>query len=252
MMNKISTALSAVAALVATHVSALAVPVVALDAPLAPPGTYFGTGNPNIHWTVSTNNGVETGLEATLRYVGPITPTGSIYNAPTGATTVPGKFGPAWGLNYSINTRPGSAGSLTLGGIQATLTVFDFNTGSTASFNPLAVPDNAEYGAGGTVSGSLGCLAVNTVCGPTAYGAQNSEPASFLIVTGDPGYNVNSNDTYIISLSVFDLQQNPLSQDMITVNTGTGSVNVPEPGSLGVLALGTAGLAALRRRRKSA
>ena len=126
----------------------------------------------------------------------------------------------------------------------------DTVTGATATFNPLLVPDNAEYGAGGTVAGSAGCSTPNPICGPGAYGAQNSEPASLLAVLGDPFYNMNINDTYFDMLTIFDLTGATIVSESIVVNAGTGA-SVPEPASLALFGAGIAGLATIRRKKKA-
>jgi len=54
------------------------------------PGVYFGTGNANTNFTVNTlTDGIEIGLSAIQRYVGPIVPSTNVYQAPHGASTSP-------------------------------------------------------------------------------------------------------------------------------------------------------------------
>jgi len=179
-----------------------------------PPGTYFGSGNPNIHWTANTVGGVEMGLQASLPTIGPITPVGSVYSVATGVD---------WNFNFSVNTQAGG-GSLTLADVAPiSLSLTDFGTGTTGSFDPTIIPDNATVGD---------------------TGFQNSEGLRFGIIAellGDPDYDVNANDTYLFTLST--------SAGSVTERVVVGSGAVPEPASLAVLGVGLLGLAFTRKRR---
>src|SRR3954464_13331481 len=66
----------------------------------SPPGVYFGSGNSNTHFTISTTGSVELGLSAITRFVGPVVPAGNEYDVATGATSVSGKTGSAWGFVF--------------------------------------------------------------------------------------------------------------------------------------------------------
>lgn len=177
-----------------------------------PPGTYFGSGNPNIHWTVNTVNGVEMGLQAGIPHVGPIAPVGNVYNVATGVD---------WNFNFSVNT---AASGLPIAGVEPiSLSLRDFGTGTTGAFDPSLIPDNATVGEG----------------------FQNSEGLRFAAIAaalGDPAYDVNANDTYLFTLST---SAGSVSE---TVVVGSGAA-VPEPASLAVLGIGLLGLAITRKRR---
>lgn len=181
---------------------------------VSPPGTYFGSGNPNTHWTVNTVGAVEMGLQASLPHIGPITPVGNVYNVATGVN---------WNFNFSVNAQAGG-GALTLADVgPISLSLTDFGTGTTGSFDPTLLPDNATVGD---------------------YGFQNSEGlrfASIRAVLGDPNYDVNANDTYLLTLST--------SAGSVTERVVVGSGAVPEPASLAVLGVGLLGLAITRKRR---
>ena len=59
-----------------------------------------GSGTVNGHFTVDTeNDGVELGLRAAVRFVGPITPTGNVYQAQAG--TALGRA--LWNFEFSVN-----------------------------------------------------------------------------------------------------------------------------------------------------
>ena len=96
---------------------------------VAPPGTYYGSGNSNTGWTVfKDDNGLELGLRAHLRFIGDATSVGSEYYVPTGATTVPGKTGSAWGFAFSANTNFDGTSGNEVDDYDFNLTITDLNT----------------------------------------------------------------------------------------------------------------------------
>jgi hypothetical protein len=202
-----------VAAAVMAFVPSFASAGIVDDTPLAaPPGVFFGSGNANSNFTVDNEGNVQLGLSAITRFIGPIDPGAgsSVYHVATGPTAAAGHTGASWGIDFSINVANGG-GPLTLAGITAKWTLTDVVNGTTGFFTPLLTPDNTYFGAPATA-------------------AQNSEALSFLSVAtafGDPTFNENANDTYLVSLQIFGPNANQLADDSITIVAGSGAP-VPE------------------------
>lgn len=184
---------------------------------LASPGVYYGSGNTNGNFVVDTENGVEIGFRAKLYSVGNITPSGNWYEVATGL------FSPTralWNFDYSVN-----AGSQSLVGTTALMTITDLRSGAQTSFNPSLISDNA--------------------IAPVGNGYQNSENAIFGFL---PSYDPFSNDTYRFN---FTLTGGALSAPLAVeafVQIGSG---VPEPSTWAMMILGFAGVGFMAYRRKS-
>jgi hypothetical protein len=261
-----SAAWAAAAASIALASATAAQAGVVYDTDLASPGVYYGNGNDNGHFTVTTvpgaNGGtIEIGQRAIIRFLGLVTPEPgtNIYNVPTGDTTVAGKTGANWGFAFSVNLDDTG---LSLANIVPTLTLHDVGTGGGGvPFNLLNLPDNGHILNGGGTAAD--CSVPGSGCSDADIGFQNSEALEFFIPSdfasfflGDT-FDVNANDTYIFTLDVFGNCQlaacpTPLASNTIVVNAGTGASAVPEPGTLAVFGLGLLGLAGfgtLRRRQ---
>jgi hypothetical protein len=170
-----------------------------------------GTGTSNGHFTVDTEaDGVELGLRASLRFVGPITPTGNIYTAPAGNSS--GRA--LWNFEFSIN--PG-----TLLGTHSLLTIT--GPGGVLAFNPQLIPDNTPVG------------------GPLY---QNSENLAFAFLGGPINFNPNVSGIYTFDLKLFSANDQLLGDVSIQVNA------VPEPSTWAMLILGFAGVGFMAYRRK--
>jgi hypothetical protein len=205
------------AALFAISVSSASAAVVNDASLIDPPGVYYGTGNSNGNFIVDTENGVEIGFRAKLYKGANIAPTGNLYQAPLGL------FSPTralWNFDYSVNPSNQS-----LEGSTATITIKDLGNGTTTSFDPSAIVDNAKSS--------------------NAY--QNSENAIFGFL--GPFYSPNANDTFQFDFTLTGGSlQTPLALEAF-VEVGSG---VPEPSTWAMMILGFAGIGfmACRRNRK--
>jgi hypothetical protein len=207
-------ALSTTAALLAVAISPARAGVV-YDADLAAPGVYYGTGNANGNFVVDTENGVEIGIRAHLAFVGNITPTGNLYQAPTGLYNPTHAF---WNFDFSVNP-----GTQSLAGTTASITITELGNGNTVSFDPSLIGDNYHSG----------------------NGFQNSEN---LQLGGPSWFNAFANDTYKFDFTLTgDSLQTPLAVEAF-VQIGSG---VPEPSTWAMMILGFAGIGFMAYRRKS-
>jgi len=207
------------------------------DTPLvSPPGLYFGNGNSNSNFTISTDGVTELGLSVLLRYVGPIDPgAGSdVYRVPTGPPPSP-RTGAAWGFVFSVNTRY-QGGNALLGDFQYALTVVDLTTNTVGpTIDPVrGIVDNAGFGAAGKTAG---------VSLTTEWGAQNSEALSFPSFL--PGFSANAPDLYQVTLT----QLSADGQTTLGSVTVFADATAPEPATWGLLIIGALMAGLLRNYR---
>jgi hypothetical protein len=252
LMHRILFAPLALCAIAALSTSSRADVVTDNTSLASPPGLYFGTGNVNSGFTVDTNGGVELGLSAVNRFVGPIVPTGDVYTVQTGSAA---SGGSTWGVDFSINLQlPG--GSLTLNQITPVITVTDegdaFN--DTIPNFIAALTGNTCFGPVGGVEGSSSSTTAGAANCPnfsTDYGIQNSSPGNLFAAIGDSGFNENIADTYDVTLSVYQncvgvgCTPTLLASDTIQINA------VPEPDTLVIFGAILAGLGYLTHRRRA-
>jgi hypothetical protein len=177
-----------------------------------PPGVFFGSGNFNDGYAVTTQDGVEIGLKSKINRDASdsVTPVGDIYHVGLGNK-----------INFDYAVIPGS---VDLGGYTATLTLRNVNTGQTFSFDPGALSDNTTSG--------------------TAY--ENSEQLGFFPI----GFDMTKNDNYAVTLALDNGKGSAFSvENLITV--GTGAIPEPASWALMMLGIGGIG-AALRRKGRPA
>jgi hypothetical protein len=165
------------------------------------------------HFTVDQENGVELGLRAGIRFVGPITPTGNVYTAPVSPT---GNTLALWNFEYSydpgINT-----------GTVSVITITD-NLGHSFGAFPLAPFDNTSAG--------------------TAL--QNSENIGFFPFNFG-GFDPTVPAIYTIDLAMNSEANSPLGSVEIQVDVGA----VPEPSTWAMMLLGFAGVGFMAYRRRN-
>lgn len=176
-----------------------------------PPGVFFGTGNFNTHYAVTTADGVQIGVKSKIRGDADDTtvPVGNVYSIAQGNK-----------VSFDFAVIPGS---VDLSGVKALITLHNVGTNVTTSFDPTLLPDNSMSGG--------------------AY--ENSEQLAFFPV----GFSTTKDDTYDVTLSLTGVPgaRGTLSvEDVIKVGAGA----VPEPASWALMILGFGGVGAAVRRSK--
>lgn len=201
------------------------------------PGWYNGTGNPNGGFTIDLENGIELGLRAKLRQDPNVidTPT-DIYDVPYGPQLSSPSHA-AWNYEFSIDLEPGGVGSLTLGDINASLTITDLTTSATATIDPLTYfNDDTGFGPSNKEKPQQ----------TTDWGAQNSENPAFASFPLASDYNEAAARTYLITLTVTNATgDTTLAADSIMVEVVT-----PEPATFGLIGIAMLAFGLARRYRR--
>lgn len=230
--------IAAMSAALAMAGSAIAAPVASYGDIVAPPGVYFGSGNSNGNWTVSTDNNVEVALRAKNRAtLATIDGSSGTYFSASGLCnpTCSGGSKAMWNYEFSVNTQAGG-GTLDLTKVRVTLGV-DTDSSANASYTVLDVltnwGDNSYWNGAKRVGAS-------PVAGE--FGAQQSANPLF----GDSGFNfLPGAGLYNLQLSVYDLATGDMLSQVTT------QVQVPEPSGIALAGLALLGLAVVGKRRRS-
>lgn len=204
-------------------------------------GWTVGSGQTNGHFvgvrdSAFSGGGIELGLRAQQRFVGPYTPT--LVNSNWGVlpmyTTTTGTSGPnraTWNYDFSINYAGGTGNldnvTLRADRVSGNLTELNDFSGAGAGFLSLPFDDDTT---------------------PGADPVQNSFNGGFGFLSG--GYNFSATGLYLITLSATENGQTVSTQ--MLVNVGNVTVPTPEPVSLVVFGgLIVGGAAAVWRRKKA-
>lgn len=229
------------------------------------PDVIFGSGNDNGGFTLNSQNGIELGLRAKLRFDDTNQPA-NIFNS-NGAgsylfdnTAPPSGFGFApnspstaiWNFEWSINSNVDGSGSV-LDSLFYTLSI-DFDPSLSTqflTFDPVnqTFADHA-IGNNGTGNGN-GTVAADAASYGALIGANNVAQNSWNMDFFDGGpftFTNTDNGVYDFVLSAFDAQGVQLASTSIQVITGDGAVEVPTPASL-LLLLSGLGVLRLNRRK---
>ncbi|MDQ2987630.1 MAG: PEP-CTERM sorting domain-containing protein [Pseudomonadota bacterium] len=221
-MNKLHAFLAA-AAIVASSAASSAETYGSIN---VPPGVYFGSGNPNGNFNISTGNNLELALRAKNRTpVGPVLIDGSsgVYSVPAGfCTSGCGSPKAKWNYEFSIHTVDGSS-----------LSNYTFL---------LGVDHDASAGTAFTYIDPLTYWSDNAKDG--FAGVQNSENISF---GNTPGGAINANAAGLYDFILLGYASNGQLIGQVDM-----TVQVPEPGSFALFGLGLAGLAVFLRRKLKA
>lgn len=208
----------------------------------------FGTGNGNGFWTVGSDNNVELGLRAKVRYQGIYNSNGDgTYNHDTGISS--GTAG-KWNFEFAINVDQSGTSGLKLSDYHVSLSVdIDPSEGvSWVTFNPFDVWYDNSFGDNSTAQ-SGGVEAANFAGQDLLQDAwsiaQNSQNIGWLPL----GHDVNADATYDFKLAAVTVNGAPGAETTMRVIVGNGGAPVPDTGStLGLLGAAILAVAAARRR----
>ncbi|MCP3442082.1 hypothetical protein [Bradyrhizobium sp. CCGUVB14] len=178
-------------------------------------GWHNGTGTVDGHFTVDQENGVELGLRAGIRFIGPITPSGNIYVAPV---STPGSTLALWNFEYSYD--PGTNSNTS-----TTITIKDSLGHSLADIPLDLFSDNTHVGTASQNSENIGFL-------PFSLGLFDPTVAAIYLI--DLATTSNSTGATLASVN-------------IQVNVGA----VPETSTWAMMILGFCGVGFIAYRRRN-
>ena len=178
-----------------------------------PPGVFFGHGNFNTHYAVTTDDGIEIGLKSKIRgdASDSVDPVGDAYTIGLGHLV---------NYDFAVDT-----GSTSFTDFSAIISVLNVRTGQTNSFavDPTHFTDDSVSG--------------NTF--------ENSEQLAFAGV----GFSTAKNDTYDVTLTLSGPGVSAMSVENV-IHVGSGAV--PEPASWALMILGMGGIGFSLRRNRAA
>jgi hypothetical protein len=215
----------------------------------------YGSGNANGGWTVDTQNGIELGLRAHVRYDVTDDQPKNVFNSNGDGTYSHAAGAPAsnptrarWNFDFSINS--GSAQNLNM--LDYVL-MMDHNPTAATSFVSINLFNqyfDHSFGNNGTPQGAgieAADLATYNVLRANNNLAQNSWNMDFF----DPtlfAFDPSADGTYSFVLQALD-GNTLLAQTSIDVIVGAGAASVPVPATLALLVPGLLGLGWQVRRR---
>jgi len=212
------------AAAIATLLASMSAHAITSYGDIATPGVYFGTGNVNGDWTISTDAGVELALRAKNREtLATIDGSSGTYSADLGlCATCAGAPKAMWSYEFSVNS----------GAITGLTYRLGIDNDPSAATN-YAFVDPQTYWSD------------NAIAATPFNGFQNSENVRF----GDtPGgiFNVDMPGLYSVTLEAYN-GATLVNSTTIDVQVGP----VPEPQTYALMLAGLAGVALIVRRRRA-
>jgi hypothetical protein len=199
-------------------------------------GVHFGSGNSNGAFTVETNNGIEIGIRGKLRFDENNNPQ-PIYNSNGDGTYSFDNIAPPTGFGWAPNA--------------STTSIWNWDwsidiSGTSFEFGELSYLMEIDFDP----SSSTNFLAFDPINNPndnSSNGSSEQNSWNMEFFDGPLAYNNTDIGLYTIRLSAFD-GSTLLASSSIDIKQG---VEVPEPSTLVIFAIGFMGLVSRRFLKKS-